>query len=114
VLRDLNERIQLFGHPLFEDEAVGHCQQVLRSGLEVVPRQEDPLVIAARAVHHHCIPLLEGIQGLLEIDFVLWVFAELGLLGLSGIRIQLLVILLNVLLGGRRNREFPLIGSSVY
>lgn len=72
------------------------------------------MVLAARAVHDHCISLLEGIQGLLEIDIILWVFAELGLLGLSGVGIQLLVVLLDVLLGGRRNREFPLISGGIY
>lgn len=38
VLGDLDERVQFLGHPLFEDETVGNGQQVLGSGLEVMPR----------------------------------------------------------------------------
>lgn len=38
MLGDLDEGIQFLGHPLFEDETVGDGQQVLGSGLEVMPR----------------------------------------------------------------------------
>lgn len=114
MLWDLDECIELFRHPFFEDEAVGHGKEVLWCGFEVVPREEDPLFVAARTVDHHWISLFEGIQGLLEMDIVLWVFAELGLLGLSGVGIQLVVILLNILFGRWWDWEFPLIGSGIY
>ena len=57
--------------------------------------------------------MLQTIEAVMEVDVVFGVFAEFGLLGLTGLGVKLLVILLNILFGGQGKRELPLIGGGI-
>lgn len=65
--------------------------------------------MAFGAVDNYCISLLENVKTVLEIDIVLWILTEFGLLCLGVLSVELKVVLLNVFLGRWRNGELPFI-----
>ena len=65
-LVQMDERIQLLGHPVFKHEPVDRHDQVLREGEEVHPLSEDLLNVAPRAVHLHGLADFEDAEAFLE------------------------------------------------